>query len=216
MKVLIKLRPRFFTGLFALAVIIAACSPAEPPDELAVQEELEGESAEQEQPTEPPPTLEPEDTPIPPTETPEPVEEVVEPTEQAETPTVEPEDTPTPEPIEYYEIIPIGSMADFTVSNDIAGIEGQVEVISENQIRISDFVSLVAAAPGVDIRLGIDGDYSDEVAVVLTDITGKTYEGRSLTLTIPDKAFDGQTYNGIAVMCFDTAEIFDKVDFTSS
>jgi hypothetical protein len=131
---------------------------------------------------------------------------------------MQPPETPTPTAnpvVEYYEIVPIGSTADFTASNDIAGVEGQVEVVSENQIKISDFVALLAAAPGVDIRLGIDGDYSDEVAVVLKDITGKNYEGRTLTLTIPDRAFDGQTYDGIAVICFDTGELFDAVTFAS-
>ena len=122
--------------------------------------------------------------------------------------------TPEPQPtIEYSEIIPLGAIADWTASDDIAGIEGLVEVIDFNQIRITEFVSLVSPAPGVDIRLGMGRDFSDEVAVVLRDITGRDFEGRSLTLTIPDAAYDGRTFDSIAVFCWETGEIFDWAQF---
>ena len=76
---------------------------------------------------------------------------------------------------------------------------------------IKNFVFLAEEAPGVDIRLGVGDDFSDEVAVSLKDITGKTYEGRSLTLTIPAAAFDGRTFDSIGVFCYDNGDLFDWV-----
>jgi hypothetical protein len=197
-----------------LAAIVTACSAGDA-----------ARSVSQEQATSPTVTVEPDaepptatllpptatrlpltNTPAPATETPVPPTDTQEPTEPAE--------TPTPEPtLEYFEIIPIGSTADFTASADLAGIAGMVEVTAVNQIKISDFVSLVGAAPGVDIRLGLDRDFSGGVAVSLRDITGQDFEGRTVTLTIPDSAFDGRTFNSISVFCFETGEIFDWVIF---
>ena len=34
-----------------------------------------------------------------------------------------------------------------------------------------------------------------------------------MTLTIPDSAFDGRTFNSISVFCYETGEIFDWVVF---
>jgi len=84
-----------------------------------------------------------------------------------------------------------------------------VEFISATQIRIRDFVFLAAEAPGVDIRLGVDRNFEDDVAVSLKDITGDTYEGGSLTLTIPDEAFDGREFNSIGVVYYDNGDVFD-------
>ena len=81
--------------------------------------------------------------------------------------------------------------------------------VSATQIQIRDFVFLAAEASGVDIRLGVDRNFEDDVAVSLKDITGDTYEGGSLTLTIPDEAFDGRTFNSIGVVCYDNGEVFD-------
>ncbi len=220
MRTLLNIRPKLLYGLLVLAALLVACSSPAPSADTVAQNELQKVSPEQDQPTELPPTPEPEDTPVSPTDTPVlPTETSAPPAETSEaTPEevepTEPAVTPTPEAVvEYYETIPIGSTADFTASDDIAGIEGQVEVISKTEIKIRNFVSLLAPAPGVDIRLGVNGDISDDVAIVLKDITGKTYEGRTLTLKIPDKAFDGRTYDTISVMCFATGEIFDVITF---
>jgi hypothetical protein len=155
------------------------------------------------------PTSPPTDTPEPePTDTPEP-----EPTDTPVPPTDTPEPTATPEPEAPFEpekpLFPIGSTADWTETNDPLGIEGEIEFISATQIRISNFVFLAAEAPGVDIRLGVGDDFSDGVGVSLKDITGDTYEGRSLTLNIPPQAFDGRFFNSIGVFCFDTGDLFD-------
>jgi hypothetical protein len=204
-------QPRFLVLTLLLALLLAACSSGDGTDEAlepAVQQdptsESEGTALE---PAAESPTPEPSETPLPPTEEPEATDEPPE-------PTLEPADTPTPEPTAALsELIPIGSVADLTSSDDIAGIEGVVEVISVNQVRIREFVSLVSAAPGVDIRLGFNRDFSDEVAAVLKDITGDDYEGRSLTLTIPDSAYDGRSFNSISVFCWETGEIFDWATF---
>ncbi len=214
MKSLSTYQPKILLALLTAVVLLAACSADRNSDATDTQSES------QDPPAEIGPTVEPASTPVPPTatpvaptETPMPATETPEPETEAIVPT-EPADTVTPEPVvEYYELIPAGSTADLTASNDIAGIEGMVEVRSETEIVIRDFVSLVSAAPGVDIRLGVDGDVSDDVAIVLRDITGKDFEGRSLTLTIPDRAFDGRTYDTIAMMCWETGEIFDQATF---
>jgi hypothetical protein len=217
MKSLSTTLPKILLALLAAVILLAACSADEEPN--APAESQEANSA-QDQTTGPEPIPEPASTAVPPsatlaTSTEMPVAAADTPeTEVAEAETMEAGETATPEPaVEYYEAIAAGSTADFTASNDVAGIEGLVEVRSETEIVIRDFVSLVSAAPGVDIRLGVDGDVSDDVAVVLRDITGKDFEGRSLTLTIPDRAFDGRTYDTIAVMCWETGEIFDQVSF---
>jgi hypothetical protein len=176
--------------------VLAACSsdggdsaePTEPATEIAQG----GETAV-------PPTKEPEPTDHPPTET-------------AVSPTASPLPTRTPAPtptIDYQPLFPIGSTADWTASSDAIGIEGAVEFISATQLRIRDFVFLAAEAPGVDIRLGLDRNFDNGVAVSLKDITGDIYDGGSLTLTIPDEAFDGRQFNSIAVVCYDNGDIFD-------
>lgn len=65
-------------------------------------------------------------------------------------------------------VLPVGATADWTTSNDLVGIQGLVEVISERELVVRDFVSLVEEAPGVDIRLGVGNDFSDEVAMRLS------------------------------------------------
>lgn len=114
------------------------------------------------------------------------------------------EPTAIPDPL-----LPIGSTANWTETNDIIGIEGEIEFTSATQLVIRNFVFLAAEAPGVDIRLGVGDDFSEDVGVSLRDITGKTYEGRSLTLTLPAEAFDGRSFDSIGVFCFDTGDLFD-------
>lgn len=196
---------RAIPALILLAAALAACSAGGEPER---QEEIV--AAEQESATA---TVEPPSpTPESPTLTPEPPTQTVEP--EPPTPTPVPTETATPEPtVILSPIIPIGSTADFSGSDDALGIGGLAEVIEVNKIRIRDFVSPSGVAPGVDIRLGQGADFTDEVAVILRDITGDNYEGRSLTLTIPNEAYDGRTFNSIAIYCFDTGEIFDWVVF---
>ena len=67
----------------------------------------------------------------------------------------------------------------------------------------------VVEAPGVDIRLGFDRDFSEENSVSLKDITGNTYNYRDFILKIPTEAFDGRIFNSIAIYCYDTGDIFD-------
>ena len=107
-------------------------------------------------------------------------------------------------------LFPIGATANWTETSDVIGIDGEIEFISATQLVIRNFVFLAAEAPGVDIRLGVGDDFADGVGVSLRDITGKTYEGRSLTLTIPAAAFDGRSFDSIAVFCFDTGDLFDS------
>ena len=207
-------RKREIWLLIGLLLLLAACSGA---DEPAVPETAVTETAEPvAEATEPPPTEEPPPTPTPepPTATPPAAETATpepEPTEEATA--TAPADTPTPEIIIADAPIPIGSIADWTSSADINGIEGIVEVTGVDEIVIQDFVSFVAPAPGVDIRLGMGRDFSDEASVVLRDITGKEYDGRTLTLTIPSAAFAGRSFNSIAVFCYETGEIFDYAEF---
>ncbi len=200
-----KRNTRKWIPLFLFVFILAACSSnggeqADPTTEIAQIEE-----------TAVPATTEPEPTELPPTEEPEPTETAVPPTNTppaTETPL--PTDTPTPPPtIDYQPLFPIGSTADWTATSDAIGIEGTIEFISATQLRISGFVFLAAEAPGVDIRLGVDRNFDDNVSVSLKDITGDIYEGGGLTLTIPDEAFDGREFNSIGVVCYDNGDIFD-------
>lgn len=103
----------------------------------------------------------------------------------------------------------IGATANWTETKDPVGIEGEIEYVSATEIVIRNFVFLAEEAPGVDIRLGVGNDFSDEVAVSLRDITGRTYEGRTVTLTIPPAGFDGRAFDSIGVYCYDTGELFD-------
>lgn len=144
---------------------------------------------------------------VSPTDTPEPA-----PTETAVPPTATPAPTQIPRPtptIDYQPLFPIGSTADWTATTDAVGIEGTVEFISATQLTIRDFVFFATEAPGVDIRLGVDRNFDEGVAVSLKDITGDSYDGASLTLTIPDEAFDGRQFNSIGVVCYDNGDIFD-------
>ena len=109
----------------------------------------------------------------------------------------------------------VGAIADFSASNDSYGIEGSVEIISDTQIVISGFVSFLAKAPGVDIRLGLDGDFSDAVALSLIDITGEDFDGRTLTLTLPPGTLGSGLYDSIAVFCFDANVLFDSAVFVA-
>ncbi len=208
-----------FWGLAGLMLFLAACSPAAsvPDNEGAqVAGEVVTEPAATAEP--PPPTYTPTPTEPPPTEThlpgPTATAAIEEPAATLE-PTSPPELTSEPEPAEVdrQPILPIGASADWTATGDPIGIEGQIEVTSPEQIVIRDFVFLAAEAPGVDIRLGVDDDFSDGVGVSLKDITGDTYEGRNLTLTLPDEAFDGRSFNSIGVFCFETGDLFDYATF---
>lgn len=156
-------------------------------------------------------------SPLPPTEEPLEVTKTPEPTDELPEATEAPEPTADPQPanIDREPIVPVGAMADWTATNDPVGVGGQVEIRSAEQIVIREFFFLAAEAPGVDIRLGIDNDFSDGVGVSLKNITGQTYEGRSLTLTVPDKAYDGRSFSSIGVFCFDTGELFDHALFES-
>ena len=109
----------------------------------------------------------------------------------------------------------VGAIADFSASNDSYGIEGSVEIISDTQIVISGFVSFLAKAPGVDIRLGLDGDFSVAVALSLIDITGEDFDGRTLTLTLPPGTLGSGLYDSIAVFCFDANVLFDSAVFVA-
>lgn len=192
-------------GLIGVALLLSACSAS-------INGVDDAPAAAQVDPTAPPPTAVPT---IPPTET------RIPPTETAVPPTTAPTATelpPTPQPtpaatVARTPLWAIGSTADWTATNDPVGIEGRVEVISADQIVVRGFVSFVSEAPGVDIRLGVGGDFSDAVAVSLKDITGDEYDGRTLTLTLPDAAFDSRTFDSIGVFCFDTGDLFDYALF---
>lgn len=171
--------------LIGLLLLIVACAPA-PATNVA-------------------PTSPPAATQAAPTQTEAPATDVPQPTDTNVPATEAPA-------AEFIPVLPIGAIADFSASDDIVGIEGVVEVVSERELLIRDFVSLVEEAPGVDIRLGVGDDFSDEVALSLKDITGRLYEGRSVTLLIPDSA-SGRTFDSIAVFCFDTGELFDFAIF---
>lgn len=124
-------------------------------------------------------------------------------------------ETPTPEAtVERVPVLPIGTTADLTASDDSLGIEGTVTVVSATEIVIEDFVFLADEAPGVDIRLGIGKDFSDDVALSLKDITGKIYKNRRLQLTIPASAM-GNEYDSIGIVCYDTGDVFDFALFQS-
>lgn len=127
-------------------------------------------------------------------------------------PTVSPEPTPAPT-AESEPLFELGATANWTETNDPIGIEGEIEYISATEIVIRNFVFLAEEAPGVVIRLGVGDDFSDEVAVSLRDITGRTYEGRTVSLTIPPAGFDGRTFNSIGVYCYDTGDLFDWAVF---
>lgn len=125
-----------------------------------------------------------------------------------------PTEIPTSEPVTgLADPLQIGAIADFSISEDFYGIAGSAEIVSDTQIVISGFVSFLAEAPGVDIRLGIDGDFSDEVALSLKNITGKDFDGRTVTLTFPVGTLESGRYDSIAVFCFDTGDLFDSAVF---
>lgn len=198
--------------LVIVVVLFVACGTASENDGNASQPETEPTDTALPAPTDtavPPtntPQPDPTDTAVPATDTPDPEPTATsEPTATLE-PTAEPTATPLVDPDPLFEI---GASANWTDTNDLLGIEGEIEYTSATEIVIRDFVFLAAEAPGVDIRLGVDDDFSDEVAVSLKDITGRTYEGRSLTLTIPPEGFDGRSFNSIGVFCFDTGDLFD-------
>jgi hypothetical protein len=133
----------------------------------------------------------------------------------ASIPPTDPIETPTPEAtVERVPILPIGTTADLTASDDSLGIEGMVTIISATEIVIEDFVFLADEAPAVDIRLGIGKDFSDDVALSLKVITGKIYQGRRLQLTIPVSAM-GNEYDSIGIVCYDTGDVFDFAFFQS-
>jgi hypothetical protein len=179
-------------ALLVLPLFLAACTPAAPTTSaLTLTAEPVTQAAPAPSATAQPTAESPRATPVPPTSTLAPTE----------TPVTEPQGLTEP-------VIPIGSSASLTETNDLVGVEGEAEVTSENQIVLRDFVYLAPEAPGVDIRLGVGRDFSDEVAVPLKDITGNTYEGRDLKLTIPTTAA-GRTFTSIGVFCYATGDLFD-------
>ena len=124
--------------------------------------------------------------------------------------------TLTPGPTSTFApIFDIGVKADLGTTDDYIGIDGVFEIISMTEIEVTDFLFTVVEAPGVDIRLGVDRDFSDEVAVSLRDITGNSYENRDFKLTIPAAAFDGRSFNSIGIYCYDTGDLFDFAVFES-
>lgn len=128
--------------------------------------------------------------------------------------TLEPTETLIPGPTNTFApIFKIGVVADLTATDDFIGIDGVFEIISMTEIRVTGMLFTVIEAPGVDIRLGVDRDFSDEVSVSLRDITGKTYDYRNFTLTIPPEAFDGRRFNSIGIFCYDTGDLFDFAIF---
>lgn len=136
--------------------------------------------------------------------TPTPIETI------APTPTA----TLTPGPTNTFApIFEIGARADLSATDDFIGIEGVFEIVSMTEIKVTGMLFTVVEAPGVDIRLGVDRDFSDEVSVSLRDITGKTYNYRDFTLTIPPEAFDGRSFNSIGIFCYDTGDLFDFAVF---
>lgn len=116
--------------------------------------------------------------------------------------------------LERLPILPIGATADLSRTDDSLAIGGLVVVASDTEIVIEDFVFLAKEAPGVDIRLGIGDNFSDDVSISLKDITGKVYEGRRLRLTIPAGAL-GREFDSIGVFCFATGDLFDYAMFQS-
>lgn len=109
--------------------------------------------------------------------------------------------------------LPIGAIADFSLNNDILGISGVVEIVSDTKMVISGFFSPLDLAPGVDIRLGINGDFTDAVALSLKDITGRNFDGSTVTLNLPPGTLTSGRYDSIAVFCYDTGELFDFAVF---
>jgi len=141
---------------------------------------------------------------------------------QADTDTPAPTETIPPPPTEtlipgptntFAPIFDVGVRADLTATDDFIGIEGVFEIVSMTEIKVTGMLFTIVEAPGVDIRLGVDRDFSDEVAVSLRDITGKTYNYRNFTLTIPSEAFDGRSFNSIGIFCYDTGDLFDFAVF---
>lgn len=127
-----------------------------------------------------------------------------------------PTETEIPGPTKTFApIFNVGSVADFGLTDDYIGIDGRFEIVSMTEIEVTGLLFTVVEAPGVDIRLGIDRNFDDAFAVSLRDITGKTYNSRDFTLTIPSAAFDGRSFNSIAIYCYDTGDIFDFVLFDS-
>ena len=125
-------------------------------------------------------------------------------------------ETLTPGPTSTFApIFDIGVKADLGSTEDYLAISGVFEIISMTEIEVTDFLFTVVEAPGVDIRLGVDRDFSDEVAVSLRDITGNSYENRDFTLRIPPAAFDGRSFNSIGIYCYDTGDLFDFAVFES-
>lgn len=178
----------------ALAILVlAACSPqaAEAPDDTAADAEvIQAELTDTPSPTE--------------TVAPTPTETI------APSPTVT--FTPGPTPT-FAPIFDVGVIADLGTTDDIIGIEGVFEIVSMTEIKVTGMLFTVLEAPGVDIRLGVDRDFSDEVAVSLKDITGIRYNYRDFTITIPSEAFDGRSFNSIGIYCYDTDDLFDFAVF---
>lgn len=135
-------------------------------------------------------------------------------TQSTNTQVVLPTETVTPGPTKtFFPILDIGSVADLGFTDDIIGIFGRFEIISVTEIELTGFTFTAIEAPGVDIQLGIDGNFDDEFAVSLRDVTGVRHENRIFKLTIPSAAFDGRNFNSIAVFCYDTGGGFDYIVF---
>jgi len=92
--------------------------------------------------------------------------------------------------------------------SQIYGISGQVTIISDCEIEISNFF-YNGSGPNISVYAGIDGDF--ESGVNLSEpLNGRTFEGETLNLFMPEGASFTE-FNSISIWCYE----FD-VDFSSA
>ncbi len=103
----------------------------------------------------------------------------------------------------------VGRTSNFFEGN-IYGISGQVSIVSDCEIEISNFF-YNGAGPNVSIYAGRNGNYGRGVGINLSEpINGQRFTGETLNLFLPE----GVTFddvNSFSVWCFE----FD-VDFSSA
>ncbi len=103
----------------------------------------------------------------------------------------------------------VGRTSNFFEGN-IYGISGQVTIVSDCEIEISNFF-YNGAGPNVSIYAGRNGNYGRGVGINLSEtINGQRFTGETLNLFLPQ----GVTFddvNSFSVWCFE----FD-VDFSSA